>query len=150
NVLFLLSRYEKFSTTPHFAVVENYFENLPPQNCWFLDGHYLTTPEFKRLFENHPSIRVTTELADDLMNVKGSSVHISKVIMNLVGNAAEAMPAGGTIRVSTRNRYLDMAIDRYERIPEGEYVMLEFRWGQTLNCEIDRIIHNSRFDPPPS
>ena len=44
--------------------------------------------------------------------------------MNLAGNAAEAMPAGGVIRVMTRNRYLDTDIDRYERIPEGEYVIL--------------------------
>ncbi len=85
---------------------------------------YLTTPEYKNLAGNHPNIRVTTDLAEDLMNVKGSSVHILKVIMNLVGNAAEAMPAGGTICLLTRNRYLDTAIDRYERIPEGEYVML--------------------------
>ena len=85
---------------------------------------YLATPEFKKLSEDHPQIRVTVELADDLMNVKGSSVHISKVIMNLVGNAAEAMPAGGTICLFTRNRYLDTAIDRYEKIPEGEYVIL--------------------------
>ena len=87
-------------------------------------GGYLATPEFKNLAGNHPKIRVTTDFADDLMNVKGSSVHISKVIMNLVGNAAEAMPAGGTICLFTRNRYLDTEIDRYERIPEGEYVML--------------------------
>ena len=85
---------------------------------------YLATPEFKKLSDDHPTIRVTTELADDLMNMKGSSVHISKVIMNLLGNAAEAMPAGGTILVRSRNRYLDTAIHRYERIPEGEYVML--------------------------
>uniref|UniRef100_UPI003566DB53 response regulator n=1 Tax=Desulfosarcina sp. TaxID=2027861 RepID=UPI003566DB53 len=85
---------------------------------------YLTTPEFKTLAGNHPNLRVTTDLADDLMNVKGSSVHISKVIMNLVTNAAEAMPAGGSICLLTRNWYLDTAIDRYERIPEGEYVML--------------------------
>ena len=85
---------------------------------------YLKTPEFERLSENHPCICITTELTDDLMNIKGSFVHVLKVIMNLVGNAAEAMPAGGTIWVSTRNRYLDTAIDRYERIPEGEYVML--------------------------
>ena len=85
---------------------------------------YLTTPEFKKLSENHPNIRLTTDLADDLMNLKGSPVHMSKVIMNLVGNAAEAMPAGGNISVCTRNRYLDTAIDRYEKIPEGEYVML--------------------------
>ena len=85
---------------------------------------YLATPEFTKLSEDHPTIRVTTELADDLMNIKGSSVHVSKIIMNLVGNAAEAMPAGGTICVQTLNRYLDTAINRYERIPEGEYVML--------------------------
>lgn len=48
---------------------------------------YLTTPEFKNLARNHPNICVATDLADDLMNVKGSSVHISKVIMNLVTNA---------------------------------------------------------------
>ncbi len=87
-------------------------------------GSYLATPEFKKLSENHPNIRVTAELADDLMNIKGSSVHISKVIMNLVGNAAEAMPAGGTICLHTCNRYLDTAIDRYEQIPEGEYVLM--------------------------
>ncbi len=34
------------------------------------------------------------------------------------------MPAGGTICIQTRNRYLDTSIDRYERIPEGEYVLL--------------------------
>ena len=35
---------------------------------------YLMAPEFRKLSENHPNIRVTTELADDLMNMKGSSV----------------------------------------------------------------------------
>jgi two-component system cell cycle sensor histidine kinase/response regulator CckA len=85
---------------------------------------YLKTPECERLRENHPNIRIQAELADDLMNIRGSAVHMSKAIMNLVGNAAEAMPAGGVIRVMTLNRYLDTDIDRYERIPEGEYVIL--------------------------
>ena len=85
---------------------------------------YLKTPECERLKQNHPNIRIQTELADDLMNIRGSAVHMCKAIMNLAGNAAEAMPAGGVIRVMTRNRYLDTDIDRYERIPEGEYVIL--------------------------
>ena len=86
--------------------------------------NYLQTPEFRRLSDNHPGIRIITDLADDLINTKGSGVHILKVIMNLVGNAAEAMPAGGVIHISTHNRYLDTPIDRYESIPEGEYVIL--------------------------
>ncbi|WP_155323247.1 CHASE2 domain-containing protein [Desulfosarcina ovata] len=85
---------------------------------------YVKTPECERLLENHPETRITTDLADDLMNTRGSVVHILKMIMNLVGNAAEAMPAGGAICLSTRNRYLDVEVNRYERINEGEYVVL--------------------------
>jgi PAS domain S-box-containing protein len=56
---------------------------------------YLRSPECKKTIDTHPSIRLETALADDLMNVRGSRVHILKVMMNLVNNAAEAMPAGG-------------------------------------------------------
>ena len=85
---------------------------------------YLRSPECGKTFATHPGIRLEKALSDDLMNVKGSRVHILKVIMNLVNNAAEAMPAGGTITLSTCNRYLDTARDAYEQIPEGEYVRL--------------------------
>ena len=83
---------------------------------------YLRSPECRKITDTHPNLRLETALADDLMNVKGSHVHILKVMMNLVNNAAEAMPAGGRITLSTCNRYLDTARDAYERIPEGEYV----------------------------
>jgi CheY-like chemotaxis protein len=46
------------------------------------------------------------------------------MIMNQVGNAAEAMPAGGTLRLTTQNRYLDEEVHAIERILEGEYVEL--------------------------
>jgi len=83
---------------------------------------YLRSPECRKTMETHPDIRLETVLSDDLMNVMGSRVHILKVMMNLVNNAAEAMPAGGCITLSTCNRYLDAARDAYEQIPEGEYV----------------------------
>jgi PAS domain S-box-containing protein len=83
---------------------------------------YLRSPECKKVIDAHPDIRLETALADDLMNVRGSHVHILKVMMNLVNNAVEAMPAGGQITLSTCNRYLDTARNAYERIPEGEYV----------------------------
>ena len=83
---------------------------------------YLRSPEYKKTIDTHPRIRLETALSDDLMNVKGSRVHILKVMMNLVNNAAEAMPAGGQITLSTCNRYLDTVRNAYEQIPEGEYV----------------------------
>ena len=58
------------------------------------------------------------------MNVKGSAVHLSKVIMNLLHNGMEAMPAGGRIVVATSNIHLDRPVDGYEHIPSGAYVCL--------------------------
>ncbi len=88
---------------------------------------YIDTPEFKKIFEQHPNIQLKTDLADDLMNTKGSAIHLSKIILNLTANAAEAMPAGGSISIVTRNRYLDKSKEAYETIPEGEYVYLSIR-----------------------
>ena len=44
--------------------------------------------------------------------------------MNLVSNAAEALPNGGLINVSTENRYVDQPIKGYEDVIEGDYVVL--------------------------
>ncbi len=85
---------------------------------------YMDSTEFQMLLKNHPGIRVQTQLEGDLLNIKGSSTHFSKVLMNLIINAAEAMPAAGAISVCTRNIYLDTAISGYELIPQGEYVRL--------------------------
>jgi len=54
----------------------------------------------------------------------GSPVHLSKTIMNLVSNAAEAMPGGGNIFVSTESRYIDRPIRGYDNVKEGDYVIL--------------------------
>ena len=85
---------------------------------------YIESPEFQVFLKNHPGIRVQTELESDLLNIKGSSTHFSKALMNLIINAAEAMPTGGTLSVCTQNIYLDTVINGYEFIPEGEYVQL--------------------------
>jgi signal transduction histidine kinase/CHASE2 domain-containing sensor protein/CheY-like chemotaxis protein len=85
---------------------------------------YLASPEFANTQNHHPGTSVETHCAPDLMGVNGSPVHLSKAIMNLLGNAAEAMPAGGRIFLTTRNSYLDVPLHTYEGIPEGEYVCL--------------------------
>jgi signal transduction histidine kinase/CheY-like chemotaxis protein len=54
----------------------------------------------------------------------GSSVHLSKTVMNLVSNAAEAMPDGGKIKIATENRYIDQPIAGYDDVKEGDYVVL--------------------------
>jgi CheY-like chemotaxis protein len=84
---------------------------------------YLNSPEYNKLKKFHPAVRLEKDLATDLPNVSGSPVHLSKTIMNLVSNAAEAMPNGGTIHISTANRRLDKPVSGYSHVEKGEYVV---------------------------
>jgi nitrogen-specific signal transduction histidine kinase/CheY-like chemotaxis protein len=87
-------------------------------------SNYLLSPEYERLIEFYPNIELRTRLAPDLLNIIGSAVHLSKTVMNLVTNAAESMPEGGQIMITTENRYLDRPIRGYDAVKEGDYVLL--------------------------
>ena len=85
---------------------------------------YLRSPELERLKEFHPNVTITSDLEIHLLNIMGSPVHLSKTVMNLVTNAAEAMPKGGTIFIATHNKYIDSPIRGYDDIKEGDYAIL--------------------------
>jgi PAS domain S-box-containing protein len=85
---------------------------------------YMESPEFERLRAFHADVHFQADLREDLLNISGSSVHLSKTVMNLISNAAEAMPEGGLVRISTSNCYLDKPIQGYDAIKEGDYVVL--------------------------
>lgn len=85
---------------------------------------YLTTPEHRHLMHHHPQVHFDTDLDQNLLNCLGSPVHLSKMVMNLVSNAAEAMPDGGKMLITTANRYVDRPLKGYEAVQEGEYAVL--------------------------
>lgn len=85
---------------------------------------YLKSPEFDKLNAYYPHAVIETHLNPGLMNVSGSPVHLVKTVMNLVTNAAEAMPDGGVISIRTDNVYVDRPIAGYDEIREGDYVVL--------------------------
>lgn len=85
---------------------------------------YLRTPEFENLKSHHPGIKIWTELEEGLLNIKGSPVHLSKTLMNLITNAAEAVSGRGEVTIRTENRYLDRPIKGYDEMEEGDYVVL--------------------------
>jgi CheY-like chemotaxis protein len=73
----------------------------------------------------HPYVKIQTDMESDLLNIAGKPVHLDKTVMNLVTNAAEALPNGGTVTLSTRNRYVDKPINGYDlSIQEGEFAVL--------------------------
>ena len=85
---------------------------------------YLKSPEFSKLQSYHPDVVVETDLEPELMNIRGSIVHLRKSLMNLISNAAEAQPQGGCVIISTRNRYVDLPMTGYDQVKEGDYVVL--------------------------
>jgi PAS domain S-box-containing protein len=85
---------------------------------------YLKSPEYMKLLQFHPNITVDTGLDDNLFSIKGSMVHIGKVVMNLVSNASEAIKGKGAVHISTENRYLDTPLNGYENVKAGDYVVL--------------------------
>ncbi|MBU4011415.1 MAG: response regulator, partial [Proteobacteria bacterium] len=87
---------------------------------------YLASPEHEVLHQN-TMITFKMKLSEDLLNCMGSSVHLSKVIMNLVYNAVEAMPNGGEVNISTHNQYVDKPLKGYDEVIEGDYAVLKVR-----------------------
>ncbi|MCP4690014.1 MAG: response regulator, partial [Desulfobacterales bacterium] len=97
---------------------------VEPLNLNTVIEEYLHSPEFDKLAMVHPGVVVEVRPAADLFNVKGSHVHIMKVVMNLVSNAAEAVDDGGRVVVSTMNRYIDRPVAGYDDVNMGEYAVL--------------------------
>ena len=85
---------------------------------------FLKSPECENILSFHPDTRVETNLDESLLNTMGSTVNLSKVLMNLISNGAESMVNGGKIVISTQNQYLDQPVSGYEYIERGEYVTL--------------------------
>ena len=87
-------------------------------------SEYFASPEYEKLLSFHPDVHVEKSLSSTLLPIKGSFVHLSKTVMNLVSNAAESMPDGGTIKVTTENRFVDFSIGSSDTVKEGEYTVM--------------------------
>jgi signal transduction histidine kinase/ActR/RegA family two-component response regulator len=87
-------------------------------------SEYFKSPEYNELKSYHPDVEVKTCFDSNLLEILGSPVHLSKIVMNLVSNAAEALPEGGRITITTQNRYIDMPVGSYDDVKEDDYVVL--------------------------
>jgi PAS domain S-box-containing protein len=88
---------------------------------------YLDSVECRELYARYPGLVIATDTKSELANIRCSSVHVNKALVNLVNNGAEAATENGTISITTRNRVLKTAYKGYERIEPDEYVVLEVR-----------------------
>ena len=85
---------------------------------------FLRTPVYEKLQAGRPAVSFRTELSPELLNVRGSALHLEKTVMNLIANAAESITDGGRVTVRTENRYLDRPVHGYDAVQEGDYAVL--------------------------
>ncbi len=77
----------------------------------------------RRLIGEHIDLRTKLDLS--LESVKADQSQIEQVIINLVVNARDAMPHGGTLMIETANVYLDEEYaHRHAAQQAGRYVLL--------------------------
>ncbi|MCC7491835.1 MAG: hypothetical protein IT204_05785 [Fimbriimonadaceae bacterium] len=72
-----------------------------------------------------PQARLRLELASDLPLVAADAGQIEQVVLNLVLNAGEAMPEGGTVEVTTARASLTGAEAAALLLPAGGYLRLQ-------------------------
>lgn len=84
----------------------------------------LRSPESDRLRSCHPAVTIRTDLAPDLPNISGSSVHLAKSLYNLICNASEAMKQGGVVTIETTTRRLSEPLQGYDQVRPGDYAVL--------------------------
>jgi two-component system, cell cycle sensor histidine kinase and response regulator CckA len=146
--------------SPHaerLTLVENLIESgsrLTSQLLGYAKGgkHEFQITNLNRLVEEtsqtfgltKKEIEIQLDLSHDLTHVMADRAQIQEVLMNLFVNAADAMPKGGDLFVTTRN-VTDKALrDKPFKAPPGNYALVEVR--DTGNG-VDKKIMSRIFDP---
>jgi len=85
---------------------------------------YMQSPDFLSLKSKYEKVDIKTEFDEALPKAHGSASHLSKVVMNLVINALEAMPQGGELTIRSEHKYVEKLIGGFDNIDAGEYIVV--------------------------
>ena len=86
---------------------------------------YLSSIEFADLHSRHPLVKIEKHLDCKLCLCLCSSIHIQKIIQNLLGNGMEAIQGKGTVAICTSSRRLDAREAERLNLAAEEYVTIE-------------------------
>jgi signal transduction histidine kinase/CheY-like chemotaxis protein len=101
---------------------------LPPttvENINDIILSHLSSIEHNERLASYPNVVIKTNLQKNLHNSYCSPQHIHKILLNLIGNALEAVKDSGLIRISTRNcKFVNPLSDRHRPLAAGNYIKL--------------------------
>lgn len=101
---------------------------LPPttvENINDIILSHLSSIEHSERLASYPNVVIKTNLQKNLHNTYCSPQHIHKILLNLIGNALEAVKESGLIRISTRNsKFVNPLSDGYRSLGAGNYIKL--------------------------
>ncbi len=103
----------------------------------------------RRLIDEN--IAMTIVPGKEIGRVKADPGYIGQVLMNLVINARDAMPEGGTVTIATSNATLDeIYADAHTGVIPGEYVMLSVTdTGTGITDEVKTRLFEAFFTTKP-
>ncbi len=105
---------------------------------------YMQSTDFSNLKSSSPDIKIRAEINRTIPTIYGSASHLSKVVMNLVINAFDAMPHGGELTIRTECKYVEKLTGGYDNIEKGKYVLLTI---SDTGIGIDKNDYRRLFEP---
>lgn len=105
---------------------------------------YIKSTDFSNLKSRFPGVEIKIEIDQTIPKVYGSASHLSKVVMNLIINAFDAMPYSGRLTIRTECKYIEKLTGGYDNIENGKYVLLVI--GDT-GIGIDKDDYKRLFEP---
>lgn len=85
---------------------------------------FLSSPECGVILKNNDNSAIEKCIRDPLPLVHGSAIHLEKLVMNLVANAAESMERAGSILIGLTSVTLKDSLPGYDAVSPGKYVKL--------------------------
>lgn len=114
---------------------------LEPIDIADIIRNYFGSQEHRTLANKYPGITFSQSFNDDPMRIKGSPIHITRCLANLISNAADAIQDHGEITIRLSKTSLVAPLKGYSTITPGDYINLSIEdTGIGIeDSDIDRI-----------
>lgn len=116
---------------------------MSPVNLNAMIEKYLQSANYREQSQLHPLVQLELSLDPNLPSVNGSSHHLYTALMNLVVNAFDAIPKGGTLRIITETNPTSTCKRRLTQ-PDQSFVRLRV---SDTGCGIPEDVVDRIFEP---